>query len=139
MAVRPIRLGVLIPCCAVERDGGIAVSSRLGPQIEMMAELVSETTILGYDPPTTGLKLEDRTDFVMRPATPNIRFVSLGPKGNYRDWWSRRKRVAEIVRRESAIASEFSSCCPKYSGYAARHSACLLGSSTAVDVWMHSA
>lgn len=102
MAVRPIRLGVLIPCCAVERDGGIAVSSRLGPQIEMMAELVSETTILGYDPPTTGLKLEDRTDFVMRPATPNIRFVSLGPKGNYRDWWSRRKRVAEIVRRESA-------------------------------------
>lgn len=102
MAVRPIRLAVLMPCCAVERDGGIAVSSRLGPQIEMMAELVEETTILGYDPPTHKPKHEDRTDFVMRPAGGRIRFVSLGPKGTYKDWWARRKRVTEIVRRESA-------------------------------------
>ncbi len=102
MAVKPFNLAVLIPCCAVERDGGIAVSSRLGPQIEMMAELVGTTTIYGYDPPTTNVKLEDRTDFVMRPAGGRIRLVSLGPKGSYRDWWSRRQRVKRIVERDSA-------------------------------------
>ena len=101
MAVRPINLAVLIPCCAVERDGGIAVSSRLGAQIEGMAELVEHTTIYGYDPPTSNPKLEDRTDFVMRPAGGRISFVSLGPKGTRRDWFERRKRVRAIVARDS--------------------------------------
>lgn len=101
MAIKPIDLAVLIPCCVVERDGGIAVSSRLGPQIEMMAELVGSTTILGYDPPAVVTNLEDRTDFVMRPAGGRIRYVSLGPKGTWRDFWARRKRVREIVARES--------------------------------------
>lgn len=100
MAVAPIHMAVLIPACAVERDGGIAVSSRLGPQIEMLAELVDKTTILAYDPPSPE-RLEDRTDFVMKPEGGRIEFVSLGPKGNWRSFWSRRKRVHEVVDRES--------------------------------------
>jgi glycosyltransferase involved in cell wall biosynthesis len=93
-------MAVLLPACAVERDGGIAVSSRLGPQIEMLAELVGQTTILGFDPPAVE-RLEDRTDFVMKPEGGRIEFVSLGPKGTWRDLWSRRKRVHEIIDRES--------------------------------------
>lgn len=100
MAVAPFHMAVLIPACAVERDGGIAVSSRLGPQIEMLAELVGKTTILAYDPPTVE-RLEDRTDFVMKPEGGRIEFVSLGPKGTWKDLWSRRKRVHAIIDRES--------------------------------------
>jgi glycosyltransferase involved in cell wall biosynthesis len=62
-----------------------------------MAELVEHTTILGYEPPATNPKLEDRTDYVMRPAGGRISLVSLGPKGTYRDYLARRKRVGAIV------------------------------------------
>ncbi|HUR77930.1 MAG TPA: glycosyltransferase family 4 protein [Acidimicrobiales bacterium] len=99
-AIRPWHLAVLMPTCAEERDGGVAVTSRLGRQIERMAELVEHTTILGYEPPASP-NLEDRTDYVMRPAGGRITLVSLGPKGTYRDYLARRRRVHAIVDARS--------------------------------------
>ena len=91
-------LAVLIPGCGELRDGGIAVSSRIGPIVERLCELVGTTTLLAYDPPLVGAKQEDRVDFVMRPSNlSDVRFVSLGPKGTYRDMLARRKRVGAIV------------------------------------------
>jgi glycosyltransferase involved in cell wall biosynthesis len=90
-----------MPNCAVERDGGIAVTSRLGRQIEMFAELVEHTTILGYDPPVPDTNIENRTDYLMRPAGGRMSFVSLGPKGTFREFFARRKRVRAIVAARS--------------------------------------
>jgi glycosyltransferase involved in cell wall biosynthesis len=93
-------MAVLIPAIAEDRDGGIAVTSRFGPQLELVAERIGMTTVLGYDMPARP-RAEDRADYVMRPNGGRMQFVSLGPKGNWRDFWSRRKRVRAIVERES--------------------------------------
>ncbi len=76
--LKPIHLAVLVPGCAATAPDGVAVSGRVGPLVESLAELVGETTIIGYDPPASP-RLEDRTDYVVRSSRAKVTHLSLGP------------------------------------------------------------
>ncbi|HYZ91743.1 MAG TPA: glycosyltransferase family 4 protein [Actinomycetota bacterium] len=83
-----------------EGDGRLFVRSEIGPYVEGLADAFERVTVLVYDVPPTPVGAEDVADY---PVTrDNVRLLSLGPKGSWRDYLVRRKRVAEIVGEASS-------------------------------------
>lgn len=80
--------------------GGIAMGAEFGPYVEALAELVDRVTVVAYDPPSSPASTEDLAEYIVAPLT-NVDLVSLGPKGTWRDYFERRRRVAAIVREAS--------------------------------------
>lgn len=80
---------------------GIAMGAEFGPYVETLAGMVDRITVLAYDPPSVASTTEDLAEYVVRSDEGNIDVLSLGPKGTWRDYASRRRRVAEIVRDAS--------------------------------------
>lgn len=99
-SVLPIHIAVHHLGCARLVKEQVAVSSRMGPHIEALAEVVGRVSVLAYDPPARQ-GFEDLTDYVIRPHRGDVRLVSLGPKATRRALFSRRRRVAAIVSKSS--------------------------------------
>ncbi len=85
----------------VERDDGVAMNHDAGRMIEVLADRVRSVTLLAYEPPPTALSSEDDTPFVIKPRPSNLRVVSLGPKGTWREYRARARRVREVVEHHS--------------------------------------
>ena len=76
---------------------GIAMGAEFGPYVETLASMVDRVTVLAYDPPPVAAGTEDLAEYVVRSDRDNVDVVSLGPKGTWRDYRQRRRRVSRIV------------------------------------------
>jgi glycosyltransferase involved in cell wall biosynthesis len=94
----PAHIAVHYLTSVVERDGGIAMNHDAGRVIELLADRVREITLLAYDAPTEIRSVEDATPYLISPKPDNVHVVSLGPKGSWRSYFARRKRIAAVVR-----------------------------------------
>lgn len=99
--ILPIHLAVHSLGVAIPTPDGIATRSAFGPYVEALADSVDRLSLVAYDPPQSPSGTEDMTEYVMRPHRGNIDFLSLGPKGTWREYPSRSKRVGEVVGRAS--------------------------------------
>jgi glycosyltransferase involved in cell wall biosynthesis len=95
---RPFHLAVHYLGCARAVGGGVALPGHVGSHVEALAARVDRVVILAYDPPDPP-GFEDRTDLVVEAA--NVSFVSLGPKGGWREMLARRRRVIETLERHA--------------------------------------
>jgi glycosyltransferase involved in cell wall biosynthesis len=98
----PIHLAVHSLGVARATPEGIETRSAFGPYVEALADAVECLTLVAYDPPAEPTETEDLTEFVMRPARGNIEFLSLGPKGTWRDYPARARRVQHVVGKASS-------------------------------------
>ena len=101
-ATLPIHLAVHFLASAKQVDGGVATSNEAGRLLASIADRVDHLTFVAYDPPVVSRSGEDDTPYVVRPKNDNVSFLSLGPKGTWRDLVARRKRVRKIVSAASA-------------------------------------
>jgi glycosyltransferase involved in cell wall biosynthesis len=97
--VRRIRLAVHYLGCARESGDGIFVPTSIGPLVECLSEAVESVAVVAFDSPSDGKSLEDLTDYEVHPANENVEFVSLGPKGSWKQYATRRRTVAERVAK----------------------------------------
>lgn len=78
------------------------MSHDAGRVVEVLAKCVDTVTLLAYDPPPVPRSSEDAMPYAVSSARGNIRLVSLGPKGTWRQYRSRAKRVRRVVAGASA-------------------------------------
>jgi glycosyltransferase involved in cell wall biosynthesis len=100
-SILPIHLGVHYLACAVAGPDGVRTRTEAGRMIEGLAEGVERLTLVAYDPPAAHPSNEDVTDYLIRTTRGNVDFLSLGPKGGWRDFASRGRRVRGIVSKAS--------------------------------------
>ena len=100
---RPARLAVHIAVhyigCAAARPDGVGVPSRAGAFVECLAERVEKVTVVAFDQPAEP-GFADGVEYTVSSA--NASFLSLGPKGTWRDFFTRRRYVAQKVGPPSA-------------------------------------
>jgi glycosyltransferase involved in cell wall biosynthesis len=93
----PIHLAVYWHGVAESRDGQIRMRSAFGPYVECLADHVNRITVVAHDPPLDPAAAEDLADYVVHSSRANISVLSLGPKGDRRDYFRRRSRISSIV------------------------------------------
>jgi glycosyltransferase involved in cell wall biosynthesis len=98
-ATIPMHIAVHYIGCAESNAEGIGVPSRAGAFIECLAEAVAQVTVVAFSVPDRPL-FEDGVEYTVR--NPNASLLSLGPKGTWREYLPRRRRVARIVEPASA-------------------------------------
>lgn len=96
----PFGLAIHYLGCARSGLDGVALPGPFGSQVEALAHRAQRVTVLAYEPPEIPT-FEDRTDYVAS-GCPDLRLVSLGPKGTWRSLLQRRKRIAETLRSRSS-------------------------------------
>lgn len=101
VARMPIHLAAHVPGSALQVDGAVRVSSRVGPLLSGLARRVERLTVVAYEPPPHA-EGENRTDYTIESTGAVVDLVSLGPRGTWRTFLTRRRRVAAVVRSHSA-------------------------------------
>ncbi len=93
----PIHLAFYWLGVARRTPDGVAMGGEFGPYVECLAGLVDRITVVAHDPPDKASSTEDLADYVARAERDNIDVLSLGPKGTWRDYLRRRRRISGIV------------------------------------------
>jgi len=86
--------------CVRDTGGHLATNGSVGPMIDQLARHVDSVTLVAWEPPPREREEADRTDYRLEPCG-NIELCSLGPKGSWRDYIDRRRRVSQLIDSES--------------------------------------
>lgn len=93
-------VAIHIPGAAALEGTTLRVPSAMAGVVQGLATAVERLDVVAYDPPANPVENRDRVDFAFE-VPPGVAVVSLGPKGSFRDYWSRRRRIAHTVRTRS--------------------------------------